>query len=92
MQSLSLLHLLFQALKKITETDMISAKAKAAMESGDLAHAQDLYCDYLTTLDTGPDSIERSFSLNYGLILDSDTYVDYRVVHQVSNYILLTLI
>ena len=30
---------------------MISAKAKAAMESGDLALAQALYCDYLTTLD-----------------------------------------
>ena len=37
---------------------MISAKAKAAMESGDLALAQDLYCDYLTTLDQGSDSIE----------------------------------
>ena len=37
---------------------MISAKAKAAMESGDLALAQELYCDYLTTLDQGPHSIE----------------------------------
>ena len=38
-------------MKKIGETDMMSSKAKAAMESGDLAKAQDLYCDYLVTLD-----------------------------------------
>ena len=39
------------ALKKIGETDMISAKAKAKMEAGDLEGAQELYCDYLSLLD-----------------------------------------
>lgn len=42
---------MLQVLKKIGETDMISAKAKEAMEKGDLATAQDLYCNFLTTLD-----------------------------------------
>ena len=30
---------------------MVSAKAKAAMDAGDLEQSQNLYCDYLTTLD-----------------------------------------
>lgn len=38
-------------MKKIGETELISARAKAAMDSGDLELAQNLYCDYLTTLD-----------------------------------------
>ena len=42
---------MLQALKKIGETDMISEKAKAAMEKGDLEAAQELYCGYLSTLD-----------------------------------------
>lgn len=41
----------FQALKKISETDLISAKAKAAMAEGDLAKAQNLYCEYFSALD-----------------------------------------
>ena len=39
------------ALKKIGETDLISDKAKKAMADGDLGKAQDLYCEYLATLD-----------------------------------------
>ena len=40
-----------QALKAITETDMMHEKAKKAMAAGKLAEAQDLYSKYLTTLD-----------------------------------------
>ena len=40
-----------KALKKIGETDLISERAKHAMKEGKLGAAQDLYCDYLTTLD-----------------------------------------
>ena len=40
-----------QALKKISETDLISEKARKAMEEGNLEKAQELYCDYLVTLD-----------------------------------------
>ena len=40
-----------KALKKIGETDLISERAKHAMKEGKLGAAQDLYCDYPTTLD-----------------------------------------
>eukprot|EP00095_Tigriopus_kingsejongensis_P008472 maker-scaffold18_size714446-snap-gene-3.28 protein:Tk08472 transcript:maker-scaffold18_size714446-snap-gene-3.28-mRNA-1 annotation:"set and mynd domain-containing" len=42
---------MLKVLKKLGETDLISAKAKEAMETGDLEKAQNLYCDFLTTLD-----------------------------------------
>ena len=54
---------------------MISAKAKAAMESGDLALAQELYCDYLTTLDQGPHSIDTK----NGRVLTLQKWLDFHV-------------
>ncbi len=40
-----------KALKKIGETDVMSAKAKRAMDDGKLEEAQKLYCEYLVALD-----------------------------------------
>lgn len=40
-----------QALKAISETDMLSEKAKQAMDMGKLAEAQDIYSKYLIKLD-----------------------------------------
>jgi hypothetical protein len=42
---------MLQALKQISETDLINEKAKAAMAEGKLEQAQTLYCGYLSTLD-----------------------------------------
>ena len=40
-----------QALKAISDTEIMQQKAKKAMEQGKLAEAYDLYTNYLTTLD-----------------------------------------